>query len=73
MLDRKDNFLGQEVVMLKAEQEEVMVKIPMALSLGRFKKNRSLISRKLKVFATIAPVVGRASKFSESITARISY
>ena len=73
MLDRKDDSLGQEVVMLKAEEEEITVTTPMALSLGRFKKERSLISRKMKVFATIAPVVGRASKFSEPITSRISY
>lgn len=73
MLNRKDDFLGHEVVLLEAEQEEITVTSPMALKLGKFKKERSLISRKLEIFATIAPVVGRASKFSKPITANISY
>ncbi len=71
--DRKDDFLGQETVMLTASESETIVKTPMVLHLGRFNRKMSYTSRKIKVFATIAPVVGRASKFSELITIKLFY
>ncbi len=72
-LDRKDDFLGKEVVMLTASEEETTIETPMALHLGRFNRERSYTSRKIEVFATMAPVVGRASKYSEPFSARITY
>ena len=72
-LDRKDDFLGQETVMLSAIEEETTIETPMALHLGRFNRQMSYISRKIEVFATIAPVVGRASKYSEPFNTNITY
>lgn len=72
-LDRKDDFLGQEVSILTALEEEMTIETPMSLHLGRFNREMSYTSRKIKVFATIAPIVGRASKYSEPFAARISY
>ena len=72
-MDRKDDFLGKEVVMLTATSEEITIKTPMALQLGQFNREMSYTSRKIKVFATMAPIVGRASKYSEPFSARLSY
>lgn len=63
--DREDDFLGSASKILKAEESNVSIEIPLKLKLGSFKKNRAYHSRKLEVFATIAPAVGRASKWSE--------
>ncbi|MCM4152935.1 hypothetical protein DHD05_15190 [Arenibacter sp. N53] len=72
-MDRKDDFLGKEVVMLTASEEEIIVETPMALQLGQFNREMSYTSRKIKVFATMAPIVGRASRYSELFSARLSY
>ncbi len=72
-LDRKDDFLGKEVVMLIASEEETTIETPMALHLGRFNREMSYTSRKIEVFATMAPVVGRASKYSEPFSSRLTY
>ena len=72
-LDRKDEFLGKKIVMIKATEEEITIETPMALHLGRFKRERTYISRKIEVFATMAPVVGRVSKYSEPFSAMITY
>lgn len=72
-LDRKDDFLGKEVVMLTATKEETTVERAMALKLGDFNRTMSPTSRKLEVFVSMAPVIGRASKYSEPFTSKISY
>jgi len=72
-LDRKDDFLGKEVVMLTASEEETTIVTPMALHLGRFNRQMPYTSRKIEVFATMAPVVGRVSKYSEPFSSRLTY
>ncbi|HDZ06122.1 hypothetical protein LCGC14_0129080 [marine sediment metagenome] len=72
-LDRKDDFLGKEVIMVNASESELIVNTPMSLKLGQFNRQMSLTSRKLEVFATIAPVIARASKYSEPFTTNLSY
>ncbi|TLP80135.1 hypothetical protein [Maribacter sp. ACAM166] len=72
-LGRKDDLLGQEATMIKATEAKMTIETPMALTLGRFNKEMSPISRKLEVFATMAPIVGRASKYSEPFTSQITY
>lgn len=72
-LDRKDDFLGKEVIVLTAREEETIIETPMALHLGKFNRELSYFSRKIEVFATIAPVVGRASKYSEPFNASLCY
>lgn len=70
---RKDDFLGKAVIMLKADQPEVTIKTPMALHLGKLLKGRTYFTRKLEVFATVAPVIGRASKWSQPFETSIEY
>jgi hypothetical protein len=72
-LDRKDVLLGKEVIMVNADQSEVIINTPMALKLGQFNREMSPTTRKLEVFATIAPVIARASKYSEPFTTNLSY
>ena len=72
-LDRKDDFLGKSTVMLKAEQPKVTIKTPMALHLGKLEKGKTYFTRKLEVFATVAPVVGRASKWSKQFETQIAH
>lgn len=71
--DRKDDFLGKAIVMLKAEIPEIIIKTPMALHLGRVEYGSTYFTRKLEVFATVAPVVGRASKWSKRFESRIEF
>ena len=72
-LDRKDDFLGKATVMLKAEKTNTEIKTPMALHIGKLEKGTTYFTRKLVVFATIAPVVGRASKWSKPFKTQIAY
>lgn len=71
--DRNDDFLGKAVVMLKADKPEVIIKTPLSLHLGKLNRERSYFTRKLEVFATVAPVVGRASKWSRPFETQIAY
>lgn len=71
--DRKDDFLGQATVILKADKPEVTIKTPMALHLGKLNYGSTYFTRKLEVFATVAPVVGRASKWSKAFQTQIEY
>lgn len=70
-LDRKDDFLGQTSVIIRADKSEVIIKTAMALHLGKLSKSSSYIARKLEVFATVAPVVGRASKWSKQFSIQV--
>ncbi|WP_452225541.1 hypothetical protein [Lacinutrix chionoecetis] len=72
-LDRKDEYLGFATKKLFAEKKEIMLSVPMRLKLGKLSHTSSHFSKKLKVFATIAPAVGRASKWSEPFESRIAY
>lgn len=72
-LDRKDDYLGQKTVLVTAANEECILDTPMALKLGDFNREKSYTSRKIEVFATLAPVVGRVSKWSEPVFSRIVY
>lgn len=72
-LDRKDDFLGKESIVLIASKKEIAVETPMVLTLGKVNREMSYTTRKLEVFATITPVIGRASKYSEPFMKNISY
>ena len=72
-LDRKDDFLGQKAEIIKATKKEITIETPIALKLGKINRDYSPHTRKLEVFATMAPVVGRASKYSEPFTSNIDY
>ncbi|WP_027395092.1 hypothetical protein [Aquimarina latercula] len=70
-LDRKDIFLGEETCILTAEQKETTITTPMALTLGKLDNGSSYHTRKLEVFATVAPAIGRASKWSAPFKTQI--
>lgn len=72
-LDRKDDFLGESTIMLSATEKEVTIATPMALKLGVIKNQMSRTSRNLEVFATLTPVIARASKYSKQYTAVLTY
>lgn len=71
--DRKDDFLGKTSIMIKAVKPEIIIKTPMALHLGKLPYGSTYFTRKLEVFATIAPVIGRASKWSKPFETKIEY
>ena len=72
-LDRKDEFLGKKIILFTATQAVMDIVTPMTLKLGKINKDRSPISSKLKVLATMAPVLARESKYSASFSSFISY
>ncbi|GMN08414.1 hypothetical protein MTsPCn5_38030 [Croceitalea sp. MTPC5] len=64
-LDSRDDFLGSATRKVIALKKRMEYNIPMALHLGKLKKGDTSISRKLEIFATLTPAVGRASKWSK--------
>ncbi|QCX37258.1 hypothetical protein FF125_01925 [Aureibaculum algae] len=71
--DRKDDFLGSASKVIVAENKNETMEIPLTLKLGRFEQRNTYNSRKLEVFATIAPAIGRASKWSAPFESRIVF
>ncbi len=71
--DREDDFLGSSSKIITALSKNVTIEIPLTLKLGNFYKNKAYHSRKLEVFATIAPAIGRASKWSEPFESLILF
>ena len=70
---RKDEYLGSATKKLIAQEKKVTLTIPMRLKLGKLSHRSSHYSKKLEVFATIAPAVGRASKWSKPFESRIEF
>lgn len=71
--DKVDDFLGKTSVIVKAEGKEKIIKTPMSLKLGSFNKNNTYITRKLSVFATAEPAIGRVSKWSKPYKTEVLY
>lgn len=69
----KDEYLGSETKKVTAENKNISLTVPMSLRLGRLSNFSSYYSKKLEVFATIAPAVGRASKWSLPFETRIEH
>ncbi|WP_452220572.1 hypothetical protein [Lacinutrix salivirga] len=72
-LDRKDEYLGFSTKKIIAEQKQMFLKVPMRLKLGKLSHSSSRFSKRLKVFATIAPAIGRASKWSDPFESKIEF
>ena len=62
--DRQDDYLGSATKNIFAQKKTETLNIPMSLRLGKLSKMSSHYSKKLEVFATMAPAIGRASKWS---------
>lgn len=70
----KDDFLGKKLIQISCKDElNVEVNTPIALHLGKLTKASSHHSKKLQVFATLIPAIGRASKWSKSFEADIIF
>lgn len=70
-LDRSDDFLGKEVVHVMANEKELTIETPMALKLGKLMDGGSYDHKKLEVFVTAAPAIGRVTKWSEPFITKL--
>ncbi|GGW27474.1 hypothetical protein [Arenibacter certesii] len=61
---RKDKYMGFAKLELTVSKEIEILILPVTLKLGKLTENDSHILRRLDVFATLTPAVGRCSKWS---------
>lgn len=71
--DRKDEYLGVTSHKILAVRNNERMQLPMRLKLGKLSNLSSRFSKKLEVFATITPAIGRASKWSEPFESKIEF
>ena len=71
--DRKDEYLGCATQKVLATDKQTTLTVPMRLKLGQLTNISSHYSKKLEVFATIAPAIGRASKWSKPFESKIEF
>ncbi|MCL7763655.1 hypothetical protein MPF19_09540 [Polaribacter sp. Z014] len=71
--DRKDEYLGKEIKMITARSKKELFEVPMSLKLGKLTNRSSHFSKKTEVFATLAPAIGRASKWSLPFESKIEF
>lgn len=72
-LDSKDEFMGEKVLTVKAEKEVIEITSEIVVKLGKVNREYNYTHRKLEVFATMAPAIGRCSNWSEQFTSRVVY
>ena len=72
-IDRKDEYLGFQVKNIIALEKTQTIKTLMRLQLGKLGETTSHFSKKLEVFASMAPAIGRASKWSNPFESRIEF
>ncbi|TDU43650.1 hypothetical protein BXY82_1066 [Gelidibacter sediminis] len=72
-LDRRDDYLGKASVIFKADRTQLVINTPMALKLGSIDSRSTYYTRRLEVFATATPAIGRASKWSEPYDTQFRY
>lgn len=68
-----DEYMGKSSIRLIATKQDSSYEIPMKLKLGKLSERSSRISKKLEVFATMTPAIGRASKWSPSFNSEIVF
>jgi hypothetical protein len=71
--ERKDDFLGRNSIIVRAESKKMIVKSPMTLRLGNQTRASSSFLRKLNVFVSVVPAIERASKWSEPFEAKLIF
>lgn len=71
--DRNDHLLGKVNILITAENNQLDFETPIALKLGNLEEGDSYFSRKLEVFATLIPAIGRASAWSDSFEANLVF
>ena len=69
----KDDFLGKAIIPINSSSPEIKVEKSMALKLGNLTRYSSYHTKKIEVFATLIPAIGRASKWSEPFECQIVY
>ena len=70
-LDHADDFIGTKAIHIHATKKEITIETPMTLKLGNLKAKGASYVRKIEVFATAVPIIGRVSKWSKPITETI--
>lgn len=71
--NKYDDFLGSAHILITATEKTLTITSSMLLRLGNISGSMSYHSRSLRVFATIAPAMGRASKWSEPFDADLMF
>ena len=71
--DCKDDYLGFASKKVVATKKNLSIITPLSLKLGKQNIGSSYFSKKLEVFATFAPAIGRASKWSLPFESRIEH
>ena len=72
-MDRKDEYLGVSSHKILVVKKKESIELPIQLKLGKLSKMSSHFSKKLKVFATITPVIARASKWSKPFESKFEF
>ena len=72
-LDGKDDLLGKKMLPVTAKKTRCIIETPIALKLGDLYGSQSYHKRKLEVFASLIPAVGRSSKWSEPFETNIVF
>ncbi|WP_111706877.1 hypothetical protein [Lutibacter citreus] len=63
--DRHDHLMGTIKLPIKAIESNVILNTSIKLNLGRILDGDSYFSKKLEVFGTLIPAIGRASNWSQ--------
>ena len=69
----KDDFLGKTTIPVNSNVPEIIVEESMALKLGNLTRHSSYHTKKIDVFTTLIPAIGRASKWSDPFECQIIY
>jgi hypothetical protein len=72
-LDGVDDLLGKKIIPITATIISCNIETPIALKLGDLYSSQSYHKRKLEVFASLIPAVGRSSKWSEPFEINIVF
>lgn len=73
MSNRHDEFMGKASVKVNASKKTDQLNIAMRLKLGKLSERSSRTSKKLEVFATLTPAIGRSSKWSLPFQSQIVF
>lgn len=71
--DRKDEYLGKKTKLITVTSKNEVFEVPMTLKLGKLTNRSSHFLKKTAIFATLAPAIGRASKWSLPFESRIEF
>lgn len=71
--DGKDDFLGNKIISISADEAVKIFETPITLRLGQLQNSQSFYKRKLEVLATLIPAIGRSTKWSEPFESKLVF